>query len=217
MGRYPFVTAIGRYLDRRRGIVAESTYIEEERKLRYLAKVLQRLKDQGKIDSVNPEKMSRRDIQGFKAWMNDPGEHDGRPLDPETQAKYLQHLNNLLLYCGNPVIENLKREGVRLPSGRGKSIDSLTELELNIIREAAEKIEGWNGEIARFMVWFMPATGVRPKEIRLAHVSDLNTRTWEFYVRHPKGEGSWGERRTVIILPEARPAVKRFLGRGRSI
>jgi integrase len=205
LGRYPFVNVIGKYLEKRRGIVARSTFFEEERKLKYLAKVLQNLKAEGKIDSTNPEKIGRKDIQGFMGWMRDS------ELDPETQAKYLQHLNNLLLFCGNPIIENLKREGIRFPSSRGKSIRSIGENGLRRIRNAAEELEGWDGEISRLIVWFLPATGLRPKELRLAHFEDLDTQNWEFYVRHPKGEGSWGERRTVIVLPEARPAVIRFL------
>jgi len=206
LGRYPFVTVIGRYLEGRKGIVARSTYKEEERKLRYLAKVLQDLKTKGEINSSNPEKMGRKDIQGLMGWMRD------RELDPETQAKYLQHLNSLLLFCGNPAVENLKREGVRLPSGRGKRIRSIGEDDLATIRAASEKIEGWNGEMARFMVWILPATGLRPKELRLAHLEDFDLRRRTFYVRHPKGEGSWASPETVeLIRMDVLRLIKRYL------
>jgi len=132
-------------------------------------------------------------------------------LDPETQLKYLQHLNNLLLFCNNPIIEQMKRDGVRFPSRPKKSIKTIDEEDLSAIQKATESLEGWRGEVAKFIVWFLPYTGLRPKEIRLGHFEDLDTRTWEFRIRHPKGENSWAEKRIVLVQPPARIAVLRFL------
>jgi integrase len=75
----------------------------------------------------------------------------------------------------------------------------------------AGEIEGWKGSVMRFLAAFYPGTGVRPSELRLARMEDLDLDTWEFTVRHPKGESSWGERRTVKVMPPARPAVLRYL------
>ncbi len=205
MGRYPFLASVVKYLDTRRGVVAESTFNEESRKLRYLGRILEELKAKGKISSTDPRLVTRKDIQAFLTLMSEKG------LDGETKAKYLQYLGGLLIFFGNPVLETMRREGWKSPNVRGKTIRVLDERSLMTIQQAAETMRGWNGDLARFMVWFYPYTGVRPSELRLAHVEDLNLRTWEFSVRHPKGDGSWGERRTVMVMPPARPAVLRYL------
>ncbi len=205
MGRYPFLAAAAKYLDTRNGVVAKSTFSEEKRKLRYLGGVFQELRKKGKVGTTDPRLIARKDIQEFLDWMSDRG------LDAETKAKYLQYLGGLLVFFGNTVLETMKREGWKMPNIRGKAIRALDEGSLRMIQNAAETMRGWNGDLARFMVWFYPCTGVRPSELRLAHLEDLNLRTWEFTVRHPKGDGSWGERRTVMVMPPARPAVHRYL------
>lgn len=205
MGRYPFTDATLKYLATRRGIVAKSTYTEDERKLRYIGRVLEELRSKGMIKNVNPSKIERGDMQEFLLWMRE------NELDPETQLKYLHHLNSLLRFCKNHVLDDMKAEGVRLPSKPRKKIRTVSENNLEKIQCGAEKIQGWRGDIARFLAWVYPNTGLRPSELRLAQIEDLNVDSWELLVRHPKGEGSWAERRTVIILPPARPAVLRYL------
>ena len=47
---------------------------------------------------------------------------------------------------------------------------------------------GWFGFKGMCALSF--ATGIRPKEFRLAQVEDLDLNRMRFYVRHPKGEGA---------------------------
>jgi hypothetical protein len=51
------------------------------------------------------------------------------------------------------------------------------------------------------------ATGLRPSELRLAFMEDLNLHRWTIYVRSPKGAGVWAENRTVTIMPPYREEV----------
>ncbi|MCX6652382.1 MAG: site-specific integrase [Methanomassiliicoccales archaeon] len=76
---------------------------------------------------------------------------------------------------------------------------------------AAERSEGWTGQVAMLLTAFFPATGLRPSELRLANLEDLELRNWTFRVRHPKGERSYGRQRMVLVLPPAHEAAKRFL------
>jgi len=76
LGKYPFMTCVNRFLKKRRGIISQSTYEEEEeRKLRYLGSekrnrkgekgVFPMLKNKGLVTTTNPIKMRYEDIQGF--------------------------------------------------------------------------------------------------------------------------------------------------------
>ena len=63
----------------------------------------------------------------------------------------------------------------------------------------------------RFIAAIYPATGLRPSELRLARIDDLNLKDMTIRVRHPKGEGSYGEKRIVSIMPQAEEATREFI------
>jgi integrase len=212
LGRFPFQAATKVHLEKKRGTVVKSTFNEEERKLRYLGGVFEKLKSKGLIDTTDPRHMGRNEIQEFLDWMQDPREHDGKPLDPDTQEKYLIHLNNLLKTFRNRIIEDMKADGVKFPRASRKPIRTISLEDLRTIFEATDNMQGWHGVIARGMVSLFLATGVRPKELRLALLNDLDLGRMKFYVRHPKGEGSWASPTQVdIIRPDLVPNIQRFL------
>jgi integrase len=122
------------------------------------------------------------------------------------------HLRNPDRFCGNYVIEEMRKDSPNLfPKRTSKPIKHLSEEELDKLVIVAEKIEGWYGAIIRLMVAIYPWTGLHPSELRLARLMDLNTSMWTIWVRHPKGEGNYGARRVVSLLPPCREAVTRFL------
>lgn len=204
MGRYPFVTVLERYLEKRAMVVVESTLDNESRILRHTAEVLEQLKEDGIISTTNPYKMGPADIKAYADYLT------GK-VEPETKRKYIQYLDGVLLFAKNPVIGRMKKEGFRLPKGSKKPIRAISNENLGKIQAAAGEIEGWKGARAKFFSFCYPATGVRPSELRLSHLEDLNTKTWKLWVRHPKGEGSWGEPRPALVLPQYRAQVLQYL------
>ena len=206
LGKYPFLAAVKYYLNTRYGIIAESTYKEEERKLKYLAGVFEGLKEDGLIVSTDPRHIKEHDIQEFLAWMRK------KALDPQTQAKYFQHLKNLLRCYKNHVILDMEAQGVRFPKNTKKAIRTIHVDDLITIFETLDSMEGWDGSVSRGMCALAFTTGIRPKEFRLAQVEDLDLNRMRFFVRHPKGEGSWASQEWVdIIRPEMRPLLVRYL------
>jgi len=210
MGRYPFLVMVNKYLEERKPFIAKSTWTERSRKLKMLARTFTQFKEQGKIASQNPKKLTKRDIGVFIESMK------SKRLDEETQRTYLSRLGSVLTWCGNPVIDQLRSEG-QLPKVPRKELRSLSEIELEKIIRAAGKIPGWTGEVARFLVRMYPYTGLRPSELRLAEIDDIDISNdnWTIWVRHPKGENSYGTKRTVPILPPAEEAILRFLEKRR--
>jgi integrase len=205
LGRRPFSGALREYMDSRRGLIAESTYIENERKLRYLGKVLEELKSKGKLRTTDPRLLKTEDVQVFLQWMRERG------LDPETKAKYLHLLSNICAFYRNYTIQQMKRETKTLTKTPKKPIRWLNEVDLEKIQDATKDLKGWTGDVLRFLVAFYPATGLRPSELRLAWAEDIDTENWTFFVRFPKGLGTYGEQRRVSILPQAREATLKYL------
>lgn len=217
MGRYPFLETSKRYLERRKPFLANTTFDDLGRKSRYLNRVFVALKKDGKVSTTNPEKLTMEDIGAFKVYMESASyEEKGKTgKRKKAQKNYLvsllQFLKQICEYSGNDVFAVLEANGEELFEKVPKDLSSLTGKELDIIRKAAESIEGWTGEIARFIVAMYPYTGLRASELRRAHLEDLDVENWTIWVRHPKGESKYARQRTAPILPPARAAVLRFL------
>jgi integrase len=188
--------------------VKSTTLANERRMLLHIVVVMEGLRAKEPEFITNPWKMGRKEIRRFLDELNE----GDRPLEGETIEKQIRYLDCLLKSCGNRVIDAMKSDSPNLfPKRRSKPIRHLSERQLEMIQNAADQVKGWNGAIMRFMVTFYPGTGVRPSELRLAWLEDLDTNSWTFRVRHPKGEGSYGDRRLVFIMPTARERVLVFL------
>jgi len=206
LGRYPFAAAVKHYEERRLGIVGDSTIREEVKTLRHLGRVFESLKSDGRVSTTDPRKMGRKEIQAFMAWMRKRG------LDPVTQVKYLKHLKNFLKVFKNHVISDMEADGVRFPKAPRKPIRTLDLEDLQIIFQAADGLPGWHGSMARGMIALYFATGVRPSELRLARIKDLDMSRQTLMIQHPKGEGSWASAAEVdIIRPDMLPIIERYL------
>jgi integrase len=207
MVRYPWLTVAEEYLAKRRGFIAKTTYAEWERKLRYINRTLVKLKAQGKVSTTDPLELKWEDISAYLQWAREKG------INSSTQQKYLFLMGKLCSYAGNPVFERMRAAGECFPRAAPKDLKSLSAEDLERIREKADAIEGWYGDVCRFLVAMYPYSGLRPSELRTAHYEDLDTKRWRIWVRHPKGEGKYGRQRYAPILPPARQAVLDFLGR----
>lgn len=205
MGRYPFLTYAREYLERREVSWAKSTLEEYHRKAKFLNMKLSELRAAGRLSSASPCKMTEADIREIIKWMEAEGHENAY------QAKNLGFIKAICEYAGNGVFTKMRADGIDLPRKTPKELRHISEEDLEIILQAAEELEGWRGEVARFLVWMYPFTGLRASELRQAHLEDLDTKRWTIWVRHPKGEKRYAEKRTAPILPPARAAVLRYL------
>ncbi len=200
------------FLESVKGLLGERTIQRLKRNLRTIMRYLQTLRDQGKVSATNPAKLKERDIAALLYhWQTRPSRY-GRPLDLDTQRKYLSDLDGLLESCGNGSISAMRRKRVRLPKSIPKPIEVLSPEDGERLRRAAESIEGWEGSVARLLVGLLPGSGLRRKELRLARIQDLDMKRWRIRVCHPKGEGAWAaEDYAPIATQEARQAIADFL------
>ncbi len=207
MARTSFPASVSAYLDAMRPYMAEGTLTRKGRNLRV---VYEDLKALGIRRA--PAALAERDIEALLVrWRRRPSRY-GSGLDPATQAKYLADLDGFLAWCGNPVIATMRRVPyVRFPRAVAKPIRVLDAQDLERLRAAAEGIEGFPGSVARFLVAFLPATGLRRKELRLAKLKDLDLARGRILVAHPKGEGSWAVPDFAPVPGFVRPAVEDYL------
>ncbi len=204
MARTSFLQAVSAYLDAMCPYLCEGTLTRKRRNLRVVSSDLRALG----IDRA-PAALTERDIENLLVrWRERPSRY-GRGLDPATQAKYLADLDGFLAWCGNPVIARMKRlPHVRLPRPIAKPIRILDSADDERLRAAAETIDGWPGSVARFILAFLPNTGLRRKELRLARLKDLDLARGRILVSHPKGEGSWAAPDYAPVPAFVRPTVE---------
>jgi integrase len=220
MGRYPLRAAIDKYIEVRKLQVGESTWKNERRYLRNMADHFEPTDRPKRLGATNPERMGPKEIRAIIEWMQDPRAHrDNKPLDPDTQVRYLEKLEGVLAMSGNRIIEQMRKEGYQFPRRVAKKpIRALTMPDLEAIQESAKKIgsatgepEGWRRAKAELLMSAYVATGTRPSELREAYMVDLDTRNWRLYVRFPKGGAKWAENRKPMITPPYRQAFLNYL------
>ena len=201
-GKYPRSSALKKYIEATNHYYASPTQKERERKIRYVASVIESLGA-----PANPTQVEEKHIYSFMQWM------DSKTLMGESKRKLLRFLRDYLAYYGNNIIyDMLRRKQIRMPKNiRNQDFRSLPMSTVHEIHQAAKLIEGWHGSIARFITLAYPYTGLRPSELRTQKIQDVDLATWTLVVSHPKGEGLYGQHRRVAIPPAIRPAFSNYL------
>lgn len=206
LGRYPFEAGISWFVERRTPYCTSTTIAEDARKLHYFAKVLERLKGAGEVSTTDPRHMGRDEIERFMVWMK------GRGLSASTRKKYLAVLDHYLRSWGNTVVGQMRADGSIVTPATSVPIRALTVGELQEILDATYDVPGWRGQAVRGLVALGFGTGARPKEMFGAQIRDVDIRRARFYVRHPKGEGTYGVPQWIpIIRGDMIPYLEEFL------
>ncbi len=211
--RQPYIVAMRSYLDDIRTTLGTSTYKERESKLVYLFEVMLELGL-----NTNPAELDKDDINALTDWMR------RRNLALSYQSKLWLHLKGLLGYVGNHILDDMRRRGQWRPPKRiYRKTKVKSKDEVVRILNRLSQLPGWRAAMVTGATAMYFATGVRPKELRLAGIDDLDMTRWVLTVEHPKGENSWavgGEevrifedfRQYVLDYLSAREAHLRQLG-----
>jgi len=201
----PFNCDIESYISDRIGFYQNTTLNEQGRKLRHFGQIFGDLREEGKIGTEDPAKMGAPEISAFLQYMRNKG------IDVATQSKYVQILNNYLVFSDNMIISKMKGSR-RFPSPSKKPIKSLSVDEVQRIFDTVQTMKGWAGAQARGIVALAFETLARPSEIRLAQARDLDLTRGRFFVRNPKGKGSYASGQWVdLIRPDVRPLLWQYV------
>lgn len=208
LGSRPFKAGIMYYVVRNEAYMVENTIKENARKLYYFADVFLQLKHEGKVKTTDPRHMSRQEIEAFMVWLR------RQNLQVSTRKKYISILNSYLSFWGNNMIGGMKNrhELSSILKGQENDIQFIEQEDLQKIFDCIRTWPDYEGIILRGYISLIFSVAGRPKEVIDALVGDVNTNDWLYYVRHPKGEGSWGKKEWVpIIRADMHPIISRFL------
>ena len=102
MSRYPFTDCLNEYMPLECGHIASSTYATTRRKLVQLGKIFHELKQDGRVSTDNPRKITAKDIDAFVGYRKANGVVDA------TILKDLGILKKMLAYFDNDAISAFK-------------------------------------------------------------------------------------------------------------
>jgi len=100
-----------------------------------------------------------------------------------------------------------------MPKRRANRYDPVSIADQSRILNKAEEAKDWRVRQAYALVVLCLSTGLRPKEVRLCNVGDLDTASWRIRAIHVKGEDTYGQAREIPIDPRGRSTIKRYLAK----
>lgn len=190
------------------GALAQSTHQELERRLKRMNKDFMTLKAAGKVQSTNPEKFVDMDVLAYIAFLRSRGMADSG-IDHNIDG-----LNGLLRFLGNAAVDQArKRFPQHFPHGTARRMDPISDGDRAAIIDAAARVpvEDWRRMEAYAMSILGICSGLRPKELRLAKIGDLDLDRGTMHAEEVKGKGRYGEPRDAAIHPHGVPFLRRYL------
>lgn len=173
-----------------------------------MEKDLKMLVESGKVSSANPEMMSAEDVYAYVAFQK------SKKMKEKAINHNITALSNLLTFVGNPAVQQFRvKYPSAVPKQRNLRLPTLNDRDYQKILQTARAVEEfeWTRLEAYALVITAICTGMRNKEIRLSQIDDIDSVDWVFRVEHVKGEGTYGQSRTVDIRPDAWEILNKFL------
>lgn len=208
MGRYPFLDAANQYLEAMEGLLAEATWIEYERRLRRMDKDFRSLVESGEIGQYNPWKMTEKEILAYLKLLK------ARGLKPSGISHNIDSLNSLLHFIGNGAMDMTRmRFAQSFPKRAFQRYGPISDEDRKKIIQAANNANesDWQLMLGYGITVIGICTGLRPKELRLATIGDLNLAKGTIHTEHVKGEDSYGLARDTGIHPDGIPFLIRYV------
>lgn len=197
MSRYPFTDCLNEYMPVEYGHISSSTYGTNRRRLVQIGKIFHELKQDGRVSTDNPRKITARDIDAFVGYRKANG------IVNTTILKDLGLLKKMLSYFDNDAVSAFKS---KYPAHYPKKYQK---------RAAAMEISmfDWKLSEAYGLVSLAICTGLRPKELRMMYVENVHIAgdNAEVLAIHVKGEDSYGNARWIPVHPDGVPILKRYL------
>lgn len=205
-GRYPWIAAAQAHLREVRTIGPKRKNERRKVLLNRVGPALEEALQRGEIDTVDPRKIGENEVNFLVSWMDSEGFADGY------KDTIWDHLNKFLKANHNTILEDLEDRGVwKRPKGNYAPPKVKDETWLRDTFRRLDAVEGWRGVVLRFVVAFFFGRGVRPCELRLADVDDLNVHSWTFRIMNPKPGSSRKKGDELDIYADTQIHVLDFL------
>ena len=201
-----FREAVSDFLVAYTGVYATSTLEVRRRELMRLAAIVEDLDSEGLLSTQDPALMSIDDIKAIAVALREHG------TSSNTRTHALGRLRLLCRFFGNPAVDNARaRYPMLFPPKRETKLNVLASDEVRKVLELAEMEHAWRELRAYASVVIALCTGARPQEVRMLRDSDFDLEAGTLHIVHVKGEGEYGEPRTVPIMPKGVPVIARYI------
>jgi integrase/recombinase XerD len=208
--RYPFTTAASIFMDAYSGVYSDGMAAELRRRYPKIGKQLIYLEKTKKIKTTNPSKLSADDIKEYVKYQRQRG------LKPSSISHDVSAINMLCIFTADNTCVNAARikypllfpprSQKRLPITERPEFDRILKF-ASVLNEDSDlyHIRCYAETLLAF------GAGLRTQEVQYAKVAFLDSEVETIFLDHVKGQGSYGQCRTVPIRPECRDIIRLWL------
>lgn len=208
MARYPFKATVNKFMADLEPNVSKLTAYDKRRKLILIAKILDKLVDEGKIKTDNPKKVTTKDIIEYVKFRRASG------VSESTLSKDISLLNQLFKFVGNPAVMTFRATaGIYRPHSYTGRKEPLSDGAIEKIYELARNTEDWSVMEGCMIVVFTVSTGIRPQESRIYDIGGISLMgdRSTVYIEKVKGAGDYGKPRVAPIMDGAEDIFRKYL------
>ena len=204
----PFKEKVAEFMVARRGCIGEVTTKNLERRFRRIERDLLNLKEDGKVSTMSPSKMTEQDIKELIILRKNKG------VSASDVNHDISAMKQLCTFCKNTCVQNCIGQNPGLkPVEVDERLEPLSDENYRKILARSREIDPRDYQALRpyAMVLLYICTGARNKELRLAEVSDIDMQEWTINYRHVKAENTWGRSRKVPIPEDIQDLVRSYI------
>jgi len=205
----PFGEKAAELMDAKQGCISEKTYKTTKARLERIERDLLRLKEEGKVSSMSPAKMTPEDIKALVVYRK------GKNVSASDVNHDISVMKQLCNMCNNTCVDMclFKNPGLKPVDKKMCRLSPLPESTYNTILAKYNSLDHSDFRAIRpyVLVLMYICTGARNMELRLAEMRDLDQENWLITFRHVKGEDTYGNIRSVPIPKAIRPAMQDYL------
>jgi len=173
-----------------------------------MANDIEKLKYEGRISSFNPADITPEDVREFYTFLKERG------LSSKGISHELSALKMLCKFVGNNCVDTAKSKyPAMMVIARHSRLNTLSVEDFHTIFHHSLSLDRRDYFRCRAygLVFLCIGAGLRTKELQYACIENLDLDNGTLFIDRVKGEGTYGEARTISIMRECVPVVRRYM------
>lgn len=216
MSKNPYRECVNIYMREGTYRLADITKKLTYRRLLHSEEIFKELLEEEIISTISPRKFTERDIEEYyRVRVNSAGRNGGK-ITPKALKRDLSDLDNMCVFFDNDcVTQFLKRNKRLMQKEYRKRLPSLNTDELGTILDYADSVP--DGDFIELrgiaMICLNIGAGLRTIELQNATVPNIRKDGDGYFIHLDvvKGQETYGEARTVFIIPDFVDVLERYL------
>lgn len=215
MSRYPFRECVNEVMRQYTGNRAQSTLEIMGRRYNRMGKDLNLLRSEGRISTTSPKHLTVEDIAAYHEFLRTRLVNGGHVCNDSIKKDFID-LDKLCSYYGNRCIDDYRARCPSLSSRKSSQrLPVMSEKDLDRVLEIASEVPDGDFWGLRAFALFALYAGAGLRTVEMVHAKAENIIVEDgcatIFLDHVKGNDTYGEPRTVFIIPKFVPAIERYL------